>query len=229
MNGRRGSAVRVRGVGDLTFDATLAPRAVDCRIPAARSTPSSDRNGRRVLSHLTRRVTDVLKDLPSNDGRDECRERVATRSPSLRIHRRKAVSGISLPESGLSSAGSSDPFRPDNLLQTGQSAKSRFFELKCHEAAVGALTQSAMTCRWRRRPNFSLWTPLDDRFAASNLKRALPQLGQDVPFKVAAQFPLGKHQPYRLNVRITAGNLKPTLPRLGHQETFKPSDVAISE
>jgi hypothetical protein len=61
------------------------------------------------------------------------------------------------------------------------------------------------------------------------LKRALPQLGQDVPFKVAAQFPLGKHQPYRLNVRITAGNLKPTLPRLGHQETFKPSDVAISE
>ena len=31
---------------ELTFGATLAPRSVNCRIPAARSTQSSDRNGR---------------------------------------------------------------------------------------------------------------------------------------------------------------------------------------
>ena len=33
---------------ELTFGATLAPRSVNCRIPAARSTQSSDRNGRRL-------------------------------------------------------------------------------------------------------------------------------------------------------------------------------------
>ena len=87
-------------------------------------------SGRRVLSHLTRRVTDVLKDLPSNDRRNECREWVATRPPSLRIHRPETVSEISLPESGLSSPGSSDPIRPVTFLQTGQSAKSRFCELE---------------------------------------------------------------------------------------------------
>jgi len=36
---------------------------------------------------------------------------------------------------------------------------------------------AAMTCRWRCRPNLSLWTALDDRFAASNLKPTLPRLG----------------------------------------------------
>jgi len=62
------------------------------------SAAANDSSGRRVLSHLTRRVTDVPKDLPSNDRRNECREWVATRLPSLRIHRRKAVSETSLPE-----------------------------------------------------------------------------------------------------------------------------------
>ena len=42
-----------------------------------------------------------------------------------------------------------DPQRPIRFLQTGQSAKSRFCELECSEAAIGDLNLPAMTCRWR--------------------------------------------------------------------------------
>jgi hypothetical protein len=38
-----------------------------------------------------------------------------------------------------------DPKRSGNFLQSGRPAKSRFFELECHEAAIGDLTQSAMS------------------------------------------------------------------------------------
>jgi hypothetical protein len=37
------------------------------------------------------------------------------------------------------------PFRPSGFLQTGQSAKPRFFELECHKAAVADLTLPAIT------------------------------------------------------------------------------------
>ena len=48
---QRVGSSRSRG-WELTFDAALAPRSVDCRIPAARSTQSSDRNGRgAVVGH----------------------------------------------------------------------------------------------------------------------------------------------------------------------------------
>ena len=41
----------------------------------------------------------------------------------------------------------SDPKRSISVLQTGQSAKSRFCELECSEAVVGNLTQQAITGR----------------------------------------------------------------------------------
>jgi hypothetical protein len=46
----------------------------------------------------------------------------------------------------------------------------------------------AMTCRWRCHPNFSLWTPLDDRFAASNLILTSTELGHNQPFEVPSEF-----------------------------------------
>jgi hypothetical protein len=51
----------------------------------------------------------------------------------------------SFPAMNLKSGRSpGDPNRPVVLLQTGQSAKSRFCELKGHKAAIGDLTQSAI-------------------------------------------------------------------------------------
>lgn len=51
-----------------------------------------------------------------------------------------------------------DPFRSDNFLQTGLSAKARFCELECYEADVGHLTQSARSGRsgrpWATDPGF---------------------------------------------------------------------------
>ncbi len=46
----------------------------------------------------------------------------------------------------------SDPQRPIRFLQTGQSAKSRFCELECSEAAIGDLNLPARNGRWRSLP-----------------------------------------------------------------------------
>ena len=47
-----------------------------------------------------------------------------------------------------SAAAGNDPERPIRFLQTGQSAKSRFWELECSEAAIGDLKLPA-----RSRPS----------------------------------------------------------------------------
>jgi hypothetical protein len=43
--------------------------------------------------------------------------------------------------------GATDPIRPVSSLLSGRSAKSRLCELELYKAAVGDLTQSAMSCR----------------------------------------------------------------------------------
>ena len=87
-------------------------------------------SGRRVLSHLTRRVTDVLCYPPLGLWKYDSRLGIATRPSPLRIHHQKAVSEIPVPESGQSPLSPTDPIRPVTFLQTGQSAKSRFCELE---------------------------------------------------------------------------------------------------
>ncbi len=56
---------------------------------------------------------------PLNGSGAECRLRVAKRPSSLRIHRRKAVNEISIPESGQSPLSSTDP----ELRAPGQACK----------------------------------------------------------------------------------------------------------
>ena len=51
--GKLGSAVHVRGFGNLTFDATLAPRSIHCRVPAARSRRAAGSNGRVAAGKAT--------------------------------------------------------------------------------------------------------------------------------------------------------------------------------
>jgi len=43
----------------------------------------------------------------------------------------------------MSCEAKTDPFLPVTILQTGQSAKSRFCELEGYKAAIGELTLSA--------------------------------------------------------------------------------------
>ena len=46
----------------------------------------------------------------------------------------------------------SDPIRPVSSLLSGRSAKSRLCELELYKAAVGDLTQSAMSSHWPPNP-----------------------------------------------------------------------------
>jgi len=48
-----------------------------------------------------------------------------------------------------------DPFLPVKILQTGQSAKSRFCELEGYKAAIGELTLSAITRLSGKLTNFN--------------------------------------------------------------------------
>ena len=146
-------------------------------------------SGRRVLSHLTRRVTDVLCYPPLGLWKYDSRLGIATRPSPLRIHHQKAVSEIPVPESGQSPLSPTDPHRPVPFLETGQSAKSRFCELECSEAAIGDFTLSATTSRSRCRPNSSRRTPLGVRFPASNLILTSTELGQQLAYTVAAAQP----------------------------------------
>ncbi|WP_231890758.1 hypothetical protein, partial [Methylomonas koyamae] len=61
------------------------------------------------------------------------------RPSTLQIHRRKAVNEIPIPESGHSSLIATDPNRSFALLQSGQSAKARFWKLEEYKAAIGDL------------------------------------------------------------------------------------------
>jgi hypothetical protein len=57
------------------------------------------------------------------------------------------ISEIPVPECGQSPLSPTDPHRPVPFLETGQSAKSRFCELECSEAAIGDFTLPANNCR----------------------------------------------------------------------------------
>lgn len=84
----------------------------------------------------------------------ERRERARMRPPPLRIHRRKPVSEVSLPESCQSSSSTRCPERSFAFLQAGHSAKSRFWELEFYEPAIGDLTLPANCYRSALHLNF---------------------------------------------------------------------------
>ncbi len=67
------------------------------------------RFGRVVVRVQTPHATASLRNLPMNLGLRGRQFRVATRPSFLRIHRRKAVSEVSLPESGQSPLSADDP------------------------------------------------------------------------------------------------------------------------
>ena len=62
-----------------------------------------------------------------------------------------------------------------------------------------------MTCRWRCRPHFSLWTPLDDRFAASNSKPTLPRLGHQQPLDLLLHSGQSRRSPLRSGPSCSLG------------------------
>ena len=64
---------------------------------------------------------------------------------------------------------------------------------------------SAMTRRWRCRPNSSLRTLLDDRIAGSNLEPALPRLGQ---VRSSRRSPLSSHWPRLYYFRLMGKPLR---------------------
>ena len=51
----------------------------------------------------------------------------------------------------MTMGAATDPIRPVSSLLSGRSAKSRLCELELYKAAVGDLTQSAKSCRSKRR------------------------------------------------------------------------------
>ena len=82
----------------------------------------------------------------------------------------------------------SDPIRPVSSLPSGRSAKSRLCELELYKAAVGDLTQSAITSRWRSSQDFPRWMVVDDRFTATNLNPVLARPGQKRPLVLTFEF-----------------------------------------
>ena len=61
----------------------------------------------------------------------------------------------------------SDPKRPKRFPESGLSAKPRFCEQECSEAAFGDLTHPATTCRWLLHLDCSRSTELNGRYPAT--------------------------------------------------------------
>ena len=79
------------------------------------------------------------------------------------------------------------PFRSSRFPDTGRSAKPGVFEVECSEPAIRDLTHSAISCRRRRRRNFSSCGQANDRFTASNLKLAMPHSLDSVRIRPSAR------------------------------------------
>ena len=114
------------------------------------------------------------------------------RPSALRIHRRKAVSGVSLPGSRNSSPSADDPKRSISFLHSRRSAKCNFCAIEISEAVVGDLNLPAICCPWRLHLNFSCQVESNGWFSAIKLIARISGPGHLLPLVFSANRPLGR-------------------------------------